>query len=415
MHTSPLRFSIASVSLILALSLRAQTLSITSINPAAPTRSTTAQFVTILGSGFQPGLTVFATDPTGLQNRLGPAVSVSSASFSISVTFSREGSWTLFVVNPGETLSNHFQLTVGCNPSDPGVLAPRCGAPFGPQAMYLAVASASNGCEQFTPQACAGVGPLNLGLQFQCVEYARRVIAAIDSSVDTSNRNAIDFWRNPPAKFVKFNNYGLPPKAGDILVWSTLTGRNRFGHIAVVADALPLGDPTSLSIVEQNWSLTGRDTMTVTKDGLGNYSILNNSAQGYHRSRSHALLGWLRLATPAVLAKPFASQPLVNGPFTVEVVDSQLNPTPAPADISVTALRQVISQCSGILFSSTRTLSIPQGQAFATVDAAGRDPACNTLPIRTRWTIQQAIMAPDNTVLDLSTVPSQQLTVEIIR
>ena len=121
---------------------------------------------------------------------------------------------------------------------------------------------------------------------------------------------------------------------------------------------------------------------------------------------------------PSVRVNPFASHNLSEGPFNVEavsLVNSQLTPVPAPADITTTLLREVISVCRGTLFSSPRTIMIPQGQTLAGgLDAAGRDPACNTLPITTRWTVLQAIEAP-NVNLDLSVVPREQLTVSIVR
>ena len=99
----------------------------------------------------------------------------------------------------------------------------------------------------------------------------------------------------------------------------------------------------------------------------------------------------------------------------MEVVNTQLVPVPAPAAITITLQRNVISQCGGLLFSSNRAFVVPQGQTSVSgVDAAGRDPACNTLPITTQWTILQAVEAP-NTALDLSIVPAAQLTVSIVR
>ena len=117
----------------------------------------------------------------------------------------------------------------------------------------------------------------------------------------------------------------------------------------------------------------------------------------------------------AVVLNPFGTQNLSNGPFQIQVVNRTLAPIPAPADITVTLRRDVISQCSGLLFSSNRTMTISQGQTIGgSLDAAGRDPACNSLPITTQWTVLQAVEAP-NMTLDLSFVPPAELTVSIIR
>jgi hypothetical protein len=121
---------------------------------------------------------------------------------------------------------------------------------------------------------------------------------------------------------------------------------------------------------------------------------------------------------PSVRANPFGTHNLSDGPFQVQVVTvtgSQVTPVPAPADITVTLRRDVISQCSGLLFSSNRSATISQGQTSGgSLDAAGRDPACNTLPITTEWTVLQAVQSP-NVSLDLSVIPPGQLSVAIVR
>lgn len=126
------------------------------------------------------------------------------------------------------------------------------------------------------------------------------------------------------------------------------------------------------------------------------------------------------VATPAVVLSPYGSHHLsaTPGPYDVQVVNSDLATISAPANITVTLLRQVFSACRGLLFVSQITASIPQGQtsvAFASAgNVAGRDPFCMSSPITTTFTVQQATLAP-NTVLNLSTVPSQQLSLSITR
>src|SRR5258707_14299252 len=109
----------------------------------------------------------------------------------------------------------------------------------------------------------------------------------------------------------------------------------------------------------------------------------------------------------AVRLNPFGNQTGA-GPYNVEVVDRNLVLTPAPQDITVTLLREVISQCSGLLFSSNRTVVVSQGESSAAYNFnAGHDPACSTLPITTRYTVTRAVLGP-STILDLSAVPAQQ-------
>lgn len=120
-------------------------------------------------------------------------------------------------------------------------------------------------------------------------------------------------------------------------------------------------------------------------------------------------------STPAVRLNPFGMKNLSEGPFTIEVVNSSLNPVPAPRNITVNLLRQVVSPCRGVIFSSPRTFVISQGQASSGgPDAAGRDPVCNTSPTRTEWTITDATIDP-GTPLDLTVVPSPQLFLSISR
>jgi len=83
------------------------------------------------------------------------------------------------------------------------------------------------------------------------------------------------------------------------------------------------------------------------------------------------------LRLPVVRLNPFGNQS-VAPPYSIDVVNSQLTVIPAPGDITVTLLREVISQCSGLLFLSNRTVVVSQGQSSASYNFnAGRDPACN--------------------------------------
>jgi len=116
---------------------------------------------------------------------------------------------------------------------------------------------------------------------------------------------------------------------------------------------------------------------------------------------------------------PSGTQSLANGPFQVQAVDLRLNPVAAPADITVTLRRNVISPCRNLLFSSLRTVTISAGQTVGgALDAAGADPTCIPpgQPITTQWTVCQAIEAP-STVLDLGLDPAAaaQLSVAIVR
>jgi hypothetical protein len=124
--------------------------------------------------------------------------------------------------------------------------------------------------------------------------------------------------------------------------------------------------------------------------------------------------GFTVVGNPAVRLNPFGNQSGA-GPYNVEVVDRTLVLTPASQDITVTLLRDVISQCSGLLFSSNRSVVVSQGQSSASYNFnTGHDPACNTLPITTRYTVTRAVLGA-STILDLSGVPAQQLVLSVTR
>jgi hypothetical protein len=126
---------------------------------------------------------------------------------------------------------------------------------------------------------------------------------------------------------------------------------------------------------------------------------------------------------PTVNLNPYGTVQVSSTPppyNTAVVVPVSLAPLAAPADVTVTVDRQVISQCGPCLypgksppctiFQRNDTVVISQGQTTGTFsDVAGRNPSCNTLPITTQWTITGAVLAPTNLSLDLSLVPLEQL------
>jgi hypothetical protein len=119
------------------------------------------------------------------------------------------------------------------------------------------------------------------------------------------------------------------------------------------------------------------------------------------------------------LLNPFGSQTISSapGPYYVEVVNGLLTSIAAPADITVTIQRVVTSVChtNPPLFSSSSTVTIPQGQTSTTYGVvAGRDPACNTTQTTSTFTVTNATMAP-NVALNLTVVPAAQLSLAVAR
>ena len=120
---------------------------------------------------------------------------------------------------------------------------------------------------------------------------------------------------------------------------------------------------------------------------------------------------------PAVRLNPYGNKNLSDGPFYVELVDTTLALTTTTEDVTVTLLRQVFSNCRGLLFSSNRVVAVPKGQSYSSELSgyvAGRDPFCNTLPIRTELTITSAILGASK-VLNLTGIPAAQRKVAITR
>lgn len=177
------------------------------------------------------------------------------------------------------------------------------------------------------------------------------------------------------------------------------------GHLADLEDS---GSNFTFST-----QLSGQDVISLLDPGSGPHLmelLLVSPTLGVHSLHSWNVQ---QGQTPAVLLNPFGAQTSA-GPYNINVVNQDLSPTTAPQDITVTLLRDVISQCSGLLFSSDRTVVVSQGQPSATYNFnAGRDPACPSLPITTQYTITMATMTGQT--LNLSVVPQQQLTLSITR
>ena len=145
-------------------------------------------------------------------------------------------------------------------------------------------------------------------------------------------------------------------------------------------------------------------------------------------AQTHVTLDYL----PAVLLKPYGTVQVATTPppYNTVLVDGNLCSPTAPVDpictqgvatdVTVTLDRKVYSQCGCpsppcLKFERNDTVVISQGQTTGTFsDYAGRDPGCNTLPITTQWTITGAVLAPNNVALNLSIVPSQQLTLSAV-
>ena len=94
-------------------------ITISSISPSIPIRSSADQPITVNGSNFQPGLTVTVTFPSGSGTTLSGAQiqNVTSNSFVMLATLNATGIWYIRVNNPGGAQSNSFSFSVQSGPA----------------------------------------------------------------------------------------------------------------------------------------------------------------------------------------------------------------------------------------------------------------------------------------------------------
>ena len=163
-------------------------------------------------------------------------------------------------------------------------------------AEFRDVAAKSNGEFQGTGDSCAGRG--THGLQYQCVEYIRRLYAEALSVDTTSWRlNAVDFFKNSSTiGLLSFENgrTATPPAPDDIIVFGA-TARNPYGHVAIVSQI----SGNVVTCIEQNWSKSGTANLTVSFQN-GSYIIQDRGT--YH------ILGWLRRAPIQNVVQPGPGQ-----------------------------------------------------------------------------------------------------------
>jgi hypothetical protein len=178
---------------------------------------------------------------------------------------------------------------------------------------------------------------------------------------------------------------------------------------------------TDGGIAPYSWSLSGVRGLSIDNNGsvsgapldVGVQNAVVTVTDGDGLTVSKTLPIEVKVSV-AVRLNPFGNQTLA-GPYSIDVVDGVLASVVAPQDITVTLLREVISACRDLLFSSDRTVVIPRGQNAAAYDFnAAHDPFCSSLPIRTRYTLTRATLG-DGTLLDLSKVPAQQRQLTVTR
>jgi len=142
--------------------------------------------------------------------------------------------------------------------------------------------------------------------EFQCVEYVKRYYRTcdvglklnLDQSIDRA-RNYYAGYDNPTYSYLRESGLAcfakggtVMPEIGDILVYDD-PNRNT-GHVAIitsvgVSDYSTSNFSTTVETIEQNWSLNGRYTLSLTVAN-GRYTVAPQNDR-----RNYPVLGWLGL------------------------------------------------------------------------------------------------------------------------
>lgn len=212
-----------------------------------------------------------------------------------------------------------------------GQVTPCSDTPLSPDAVYKGVPARKNKKMNSGEVWCQGI-PYVYGLSYQCVEYVRRFYAqALNYSPAKTTAwqgNANTFLgENVPKKtaaevnaargLVAFKNKGsTPPAPDDILVFNDPS--NKYGHVAIITDVIDTGDHTHFTVkfIEQNWSLTGTFSLTMTKGSDGTYTVADRVAN-VRSNTIYTTEGWARLKTAGVQLGPALSSTCVNPAYTV--------------------------------------------------------------------------------------------------
>jgi hypothetical protein len=117
----------------------------------------------------------------------------------------------------------------------------------------------SNGNCDYTSNKDAYIGDIYSGMEWQCVEYARRWLIATQSLTFASVNCASDIWhlnhlssatnnKHHTSLYRIPNGSRCPPSSGDIIIYK-LTETNPVGHVAIITNV----DDDEVQFSEQNW------------------------------------------------------------------------------------------------------------------------------------------------------------------
>lgn len=143
-------------------------------------------------------------------------------------------------------------------------------------------------------ESCAGRG--SYGLQYQCVEFARRVYGCaygIDTRANSWRGDAYTYCDTAEQRgLVAYpNGSATPPEAGDLLVYDRVPNKFPYGHVAVVQSV----SATKVELIEQNWSRSGTVSVEIARDSTSGAWYVASRGQAEPRAPVRC---WLRRPSP---------------------------------------------------------------------------------------------------------------------
>ena len=240
--------------------------------------------LTLTGTGFSPQSIVNwnGSDLTPLSVDLATRKVLTVNIPSAALTAVNTNSITVSNPSPGGGASNKLWFTVYA----------ACGSTL--TSMADGTPAKSNGRNTTTGQACYVPG--DYGLQYECPEFVNRFYAdKLPGGQSSRNwggaaKTYLDGCFDVGCKqqgMIGYRNGGATrPDFGDVLVFDA-TRKNTHGHVAIVSNVTDTG----ISVIEQNWSVTG-----AASSGTSSWPapVVSTNSYSVQPRGGAPILGWLR-------------------------------------------------------------------------------------------------------------------------
>ncbi len=242
---------------------------VTSISPATPTVSSTAQILTVAGTGFQLGLKVSLTSPSGVIASASGST-ITAGTFQTTVALNAPGTWKIQAIDTDGRPSNVFSFTVNAPFAAPTVTVAAAASVTSSSAAltgtvnangvatiawleYGTVSNLSGAAATVAQNIGQGTSPVAVGanltgLAANTTYYFR---TAASSSSGTSRSSILSFKTAPSSIGLPGTPSGLTPADGSInisvnptLSWTQST--NATGYLVYFGAANP---PTSFTTI----------------------------------------------------------------------------------------------------------------------------------------------------------------------